>query len=68
MIDIYKNNPEKILDAFETSKRDTEGELVGTGMGMWIVNNTVIDYRGKVDLQKNRETTEGFYATISLKK
>ena len=68
LIDIYKNNPEKILDAFETSKRDTEGELVGTGMGMWIVNNTVIDYRGKVDLQKNRETTEGFYATISLKK
>ena len=41
---------------------------MGTGMGMWIVNNTVIDYRGKVDLQKNRETTEGFYATISLKK
>lgn len=68
LIDKYKNNPEKILDAFETSKRDAEGELVGTGMGMWIVNNTVIDYRGKVDLQKNRETTEGFYATISLKK
>ena len=68
LVDIYKNNPEKILDAFETSKRDAEGELVGTGMGMWIVNNTVIDYRGKVDLQKNRETTEGFYATISLKK
>lgn len=68
LIDKYKNNPEKILDAFETSKRDAEGELVGTGMGMWIVNNTVIDYKGKLDLQKNKETKEGFYATIALKK
>ncbi len=68
LVDIYKKNPEKILEAFETSKRDADGELIGTGMGMWIVNNTVLDYKGKIDLSKNIETKEGFYATISLKK
>lgn len=65
---LYKNNPEKILEAFETSKRNKEGELIGTGMGMWIVNNTVLDYRGKIDLEKNKKTKTGFYAIISLKK
>lgn len=68
LADKYKNDPEKILEAFETSKRDAEGELVGTGMGMWIVNNTVSDYRGNIDLNKNIKTKEGFYVTISLKK
>lgn len=65
---LYKNNPEKILEAFETSKRNKEGELIGTGMGMWIVNNTVLDYRGKIELEKNIKTKTGFYAIISLKK
>lgn len=68
LADIYKKNPERILEAFETSKRDADGELVGTGMGMWIVNNTVLDYKGKIDLSKNIKTKDGFYATISLKK
>ena len=64
----YKNHPEMILEAFETSKRNSEGEFVGTGMGMWIVNNTVMDYKGEIDLSKNIRTKEGFYVTISLKK
>lgn len=68
LVDMYKKNPDRILEAFETSKRDADGELVGTGMGMWIVNNTVLDYKGKVDLSKNIETENGFYATISLRK
>lgn len=68
LIEKYKNEPEMILQAFETSKRDQSGELVGTGMGMWIVNNTVLEYKGKIDLDKNKKTKSGFYATISLKK
>lgn len=68
LIDVYKNNPEKILQAFETSKRNAAGELIGTGMGMWIVNNTVLEYRGNIDLEKNVETKSGFYATVSLRK
>ncbi|MDD3416278.1 MAG: sensor histidine kinase [Lachnospiraceae bacterium] len=68
LIEKYKANPGKILQAFETSKRDASGELIGTGMGMWIVNNTVLEYRGKIDLDKNIKTNSGFYATISLRK
>lgn len=68
LIEKYKTNPGKILQAFETSKRDASGELVGTGMGMWIVNNTVLEYRGKIDLDKNIKTNSGFYATIFLRK
>ena len=33
---------------------------------MWIINNAVLDYRGKVELSKNIETKEDLYATISL--
>lgn len=68
LIEKYKKNPEKILQAFETSKRDASGELIGTGMGMWIVNNTVLDYRGSIDLEKNVKTDSGFYVTILLRK
>lgn len=68
LTDIYKKNPEKILRAFETSKRDASGKLIGTGMGMWIINNTILEYRGKIDLEKNIKTNVGFYATISLRK
>ncbi len=64
----FKENPEKILAAFATDKRNAQGEIIGTGMGMWIVNNTAIDYNGKVDLSKNKTAQKGFYATISLKK
>ena len=65
---MYKKNPTKILQAFETGKRNAAGELVGTGMGMWIVNNTVLEYRGKIELDKNIRTKTGFYVTISLRK
>ena len=65
---LYKNNPEKILEAFETSKRNKEGELIGTCMGMLILNYTVLDYRGNIELDKNIKTKTGFYAIISLKK
>lgn len=65
---IYKMEPERTLKAFETDKRDADGEKIGTGMGMWIVNNTVLDYGGHIDLSKNREAKSGYYATISLRK
>ena len=68
LIDKYKEKPEKILQAFETGKRNASGELIGTGMGMWIVNNTVLEYRGKINLEKNIGTNSGFYVTISLMK
>ena len=66
--EIYKKNPEKILEVFETDKRNSSGEKIGTGMGLWIVNNTVQDYDGKIDLSRNITEERGYYITIFLKK
>lgn len=38
----YKNDPKRILEVHETSRND------GHGLGMWIVNNTLHMYGGKV--------------------
>lgn len=62
----YKKNPKLILDAFESDKR-VEGQLIGTGMGMWIVNRIVNDYNGILDLDKNKTETSGFWVDIMLK-
>lgn len=64
----FKKEPRRILDPFESDKRDASGNLVGTGMGLWIVNNTVNDYGGYIDLEKNKMTETGYFITLSLKK
>ncbi len=65
--DKYKSKPNKILEAMETDKTDLDGEIIGTGMGMWIVAKTVAEYKGSVDLSKNINCETGFYAKITLK-
>lgn len=64
----YKKNPRKILESMESDKRNGMGETIGTGMGMWIINRTIADYNGSIDLSDNTKHTSGFYATIKLKK
>lgn len=63
----YKANPNMIMEAMETDKTDSDGEVVGTGMGMWIIGKTVKDYNGEVDLSENIHSETGFHAKISLK-
>lgn len=63
----YKKNPDLILEPFETSKRDANSNLIGTGMGMWIVNKTVKEYYGDVDLSQNKERQSGFIVNINLR-
>lgn len=63
----YKQNPYLILEALESDKRDKNGDLIGTGMGMWIINKTVKEYNGTINLDKNKESTDGFYIDIRLK-
>lgn len=63
----YKKNPDLILEPFETNKRDTNNNLIGTGMGMWIINKTVKEYHGVVDLSQNKDMVSGFTAIINLK-
>lgn len=62
----YKENPVKILEALETNRRNSMGEKIGTGMGMWIIRNIVNDYDGVVDLEENKNMKEGFAVEIVL--
>ncbi|WP_292462966.1 sensor histidine kinase [Methanolobus sp.] len=45
-------NPEVIFNAFVTTKRDKHGNIIGTGLGMWIVKNIIDDYAGKINILK----------------
>lgn len=62
----YKNDPTKILEAFETDKMNGLNEIVGTGMGMWIIDSIVKRYNGKIDLEENRNLKQGFKVEIYL--
>lgn len=67
LISKYKKRPELILEPFESGHHfDGEDEDDGTGMGMWIVNRTISEYNGTIDLSKNQRTETGFYAKIIL--
>lgn len=65
--DIYKKSPRLILESFESDRRSTNGDVVGTGMGMWIINRIVSEYNGFIDLSENKTHDTGFYITITLK-
>jgi len=48
----YKDKPEVIFKAFETTKRDLHGNIIGTGLGMWLVKNIVDEYSGSITVLK----------------
>lgn len=67
LIPKYKKRPELILEPFESGHNfGDEDEDDGTGMGMWIVNRTISEYNGIIDLSKNQRVETGFYARIIL--
>lgn len=63
----YRKNPYLILESMETDKIDTDGEVVGTGMGMWIIWKTVDEYKGTIDLSENSSNDTGFHIKLSLR-
>lgn len=63
----YRKNPYLILESMETDKTDTDGEVVGTGMGMWIIWKTVDEYKGTIDLSENSSNDTGFHIKLSLR-
>jgi signal transduction histidine kinase len=65
--DMYKKNPRLILESFESDRRSTNGDVIGTGMGMWIINRIVNEYSGFIDLSENKNQDTGFYISITLK-
>ena len=64
---VYKKNPRLILEPFESDRRSANGDVIGTGMGMWIINRIVNEYNGHIDLSENNIHDSGFYITITLK-
>jgi len=64
LCDAFKKEPQKILKHGVTDRRNANGEVIGTGMGLWIVNNIVQNYKGQIDLKKNIEKESGFYMDI----
>lgn len=44
LADEYKDDPNKIFEYNESSKRDRKGNKIGTGMGLYIVNLVIEDY------------------------
>jgi len=64
----YKKRPELITEAFESdrSSSNREEDEDGTGMGMWIVKRTILEYNGDIDLNPNKTMKTGFKAIISL--
>lgn len=67
LIPKYKKRPKLILEPFESGHHfEKEDEDDGTGMGMWIVNRTISEYNGIIDLSENQRKETGFYAKIIL--
>lgn len=62
----YKSDPELILEPFESNKTNELGELIGTGMGMWLIKRTVSDYNGSIDLSRNKTEPNGFHCILNL--
>lgn len=64
----YKKRPELILEAFESDRGipSESKDVDGTGMGMWIVNRTILEYNGDIDLSENKMMSKGFKAIVSF--
>lgn len=64
----YKKRPEIIIEAFESDRGipGSEENEDGTGMGMWIINKTVLEYNGCLDLSENKVLERGFKVKISF--
>ena len=60
----FKREPQKILKHGVTDRRNANGEVVGTGMGLWIVDSIIQNYKGYIDLRKNIEKENGFFMDL----
>jgi len=65
LINAYKDSPYKILEFNESSKINKEGEQEGTGVGMYIVKNTINEYNGTLKIHSE---VDGFKISIEIPK
>ena len=59
----HTKKKDEIFLPFTTSKKDRDGNDIGTGLGMYLVKNVVTDNNGTVELM---DTTVGFKLKIEL--
>jgi hypothetical protein len=64
LCDVFKREPQKILKQGVTDKRNANGDIVGTGMGLWIIDSIIQNYKGFIDLKKNASSSSGFYIDL----
>lgn len=64
LCDAFKKEPQKILKYGVTDRRNANGEVIGTGMGLWIVDSIIQNYKGHIDLRKNIEKETGFFMDL----
>ncbi len=64
-LDISIKDPSDIFKFAETTKRDSTGKAVGTGLGMWILSTVVNQYSGTAKAL-HTEKGDGFLMEISL--
>ncbi|RBQ02827.1 sensor histidine kinase [Pedobacter miscanthi] len=62
--DVFKSDKDSVFLPFTTSKKDRLGNDIGTGLGMYLVKNTVNDNDGEIEII---DTNEGFKTVIKLK-
>ena len=55
------SSPERIFEPFVSTKVDRYGEVIGTGLGMWILKITLEEYNTKFEL---KEVKKGFELEI----
>lgn len=63
----YKYTPDKVFELGETSKTELKGDTqisAGTGLGLWILKETVERYRGEAHVIS--PMTDGFGISISI--
>ena len=63
----YKATPSKIFNAFESSKRDEEGNKTGTGLGLYIAKTTLAEYKdSSISIYQPKE--QGFGICVTFRK
>lgn len=60
---IYKNEPSLMFLPQETTKRDSSGKLIGTGMGMYLIKSVIDENNGSVEVDKSHS---GFLINVIL--
>jgi signal transduction histidine kinase len=62
----YKDDPDMIFNAFESTRSDKNGNIIGTGLGLYIVKTTLSEYKDS-SISYDRDISNGFGMRIALK-